>query len=833
MASPFRHFRKHQKTFFAVASVLAIGLFVFSRGSGGGPSNGTQRPTAPVASWNGGSLNEGQLGMLVQQRLITNDFLRKLFVQGGGQSIYDFPPNLPFVLLRSDDIHQVQIEVINTEVFASLAEKAGMSVSDDVINHYMEELGGGRLDSDDIVRLLAATGDGHVGTSEAIVFGTLRKLLLEHFYRNSYRDAASTLLPTQRWEDWRRINERISLEVAVLPTDDFLGEVKPPTDAELQQLYAEFKEYDPGLYDQIGGRELPTPNPGFAAPRRVTVQYLKGSLAERTEKLLGAVTEEEIVDYYERNKRTEFLKTSLDETDDFDNEGSADAAGGDDAGDAAAEGAGADGSTSEGAATDGETPAADAGPSGAAGEATDASPPTADGPAPAAESGAAEPAASEATPETGGATPESNAPSEGEAGAADQSSIARERSPFRLAALQAAAEPSAQAAAEDEAAADAAEGAASPAQVDAAPAGETASEAAAPVGETASDAPAPATGGAASTATEPPVEYEPLDAVRDEIRKTLAGEKAVDELKRQFNEARGKLQTEYNLYGRKVAINREAKKAPPAPPEKLKDLKWLADEFGVEFATTDPLTARELRETPVGAAVDEQSGRVNATQAAFQFLQLYEPFLGKDLDGDWYLVTKVADEPRKFPPFNEVRDQVVAAWKRSQAAKLAEQKGKELAKQAEAAAEPFDEFFKNAGYKVVPQTAMFSWRNYALAPGYGYPAMLSEVPELENIDPEFMQAAFSLKDSEIAVRPNHDHSATYVFRLHSRQYPPEELRRMFLREIGSWPGNSEINQENFATNSQAIDQSLATNVAGFEYDEEWLKRFRERATGQE
>jgi hypothetical protein len=836
MASPFRYFRKHTKAFMAVAAVICMFLFVFSSGGGGRNSQdeaGRRRANATVATWNGGSLTEGQLAMLVQNRLFTDQFLRRLFVQvGGGQSGYDLPTTVPTFLLQSDQHDYVELQVINTELFASLAEQAGITVSDAMINHYIEEFGLGRATTDDIRGLLGSIGSrGDAGGNEAVVFSTLRKLLMAHFYERSFNDVAATVLPEQRWEDWRRINERISLQAAVLPTEKFLAEAPEPTEAQLKELYNQHKDVDPDRIDTVGGKEMPSPSPGFAVPRRVTLQYLVGNLAERTTKLLPSVTDEEIADYYERNKRTEFVKTSLDAAGDFDVEfPPADEGDGSEGADPTAE------PGAEGAADSVPPETTESQPEGAAAEPAGSEEATGTPANESADAGASAAGATESgdagteTQATGEeSTPAVESPNEG-----DQSATKR-RSPFRLAALQT------DATVDETQSGDSTVGAgeeANAASVGTADAAGDASEQD-PTLPGSENTATPATDGSQAAdsadagslpAEEEPVEYLPLDDVRDEIRETLARDKAVVELERQIGQALVRLQGEYNVYGRNLVMSQEAEKAPPAVPEKLKSLAWLADEFGLEAKTTEPLTARELLETPVGMAADEQSGRINVTQAAFLTLEPYEPFLAKELDGNWYIVTKIADAPQRVPAFDEVRDQVAATWKRIEAAKLAEKKAKELAAAAEKSTEPFDQFFRAQGYEVVPQTAFFSWRNYALGPGLGYPAALSDIPELKNVGPEFMEAAFKLDGNATTGLLNYDHSAAYVIRLNSRQYTPDELKRLFLKEINAWTGNRDMQNERFSNIRQSIDSKLATDVAGFKFDEEWEKnRLAQRA----
>jgi hypothetical protein len=825
----FRYFRKHSKAFMATAAVICMFLFVFASGTGGsGNANDNKRiASATVATWDGGSINEGQLASLLRARLITNDFLRKLFFEGGGQNENDLPPGVPNFVVASERSRELEEDVITTEVFSSLATSAGMTVSDEIVNYYIEQFGLNRVDSNTVRSILANTGDGNVRGNEALVFATLRKLLLSYFYRRAYEDEAAVVMPEQRWEDWRRINEKISLTAAVLPIQRFLGDVPEPKEADLTRLYDQYKDKEPDLVYNVMLRELPSPDPGFAEPRRVKLQYLVGSVAERTKALLDTVTEEEIADYYERNKRSDFTKMEADAAEDFDNDAPA--------------------AEDTDAAPGADEPAASAEETAPAGE----SETPADGEAPASSDAPAEPSAEDAAPadaqpaeagaeppaESAGETPPSTPPATDApaAEAGDQSSN-RRPSPFRFAALQAAPAADATEAAEaTAAAADAAPGAddaeaetpATPASdapaVEAPAADDASNDAPAEGGTTATDAAdgAKPADGTPENESEEPIEYLPLAEVRDEIRETLARDKAVQQLETQIGEASAKLQTEYNQYGRAVVEAQVAEKSEPKPPAKLESLQWLADEYKLSLVTTEPLTQGQLFELEVGKAADDQSGRISVTQAMFTSLKPFEPFVAKELEGDWYLVLKTEDAPGRVPSFAEVRDKVALAWRRIEASKLAEKKAQELAKESESATESFEEFFKAKGYEVVPQTALFSWRSYSLGPGMGYPAELSEVPELKNVGQDFMAAVFSLKDDEVKSQLNFDHSAAYVFRLHSRQYTPDELKKRFLEEANTWTGGADMTRERFYVARRQLDQKLLVDVAKFEFDKEW------------
>ena len=90
MASPFRAFRKHQKTLIAVAGVVLMFVFVladplsqYMRSNSPDGRGGGRRPHDVAVKWTGGELTNAEMGQLVVQRLIVNNFLRQ--VQGTGQ----------------------------------------------------------------------------------------------------------------------------------------------------------------------------------------------------------------------------------------------------------------------------------------------------------------------------------------------------------------------------------------------------------------------------------------------------------------------------------------------------------------------------------------------------------------------------------------------------------------------------------------------------------------------------------------------------------------------------------------------------------------------------
>ena len=131
----------------------------------------------------------------------------------------------------------------------------------------------------------------------------------------------------------------------------------------------------------------------------------------------------------------------------------------------------------------------------------------------------------------------------------------------------------------------------------------------------------------------------------------------------------------------------EAKKQGETPtvalpqPENLKD---VAAKAGMNHEIT-PLLTREQAEQygQVSGAEVGLSRLSGGRRFAAEFFDtksgLYEPVELTDPQGTRFLVRKIADLPSRIPPLEEVRPQVVQAWKLEQARRLAEKAAQEFA----------------------------------------------------------------------------------------------------------------------------------------------------------
>ena len=228
MASPFRYFRKHQKAFLAVAAVVAMFVFVVGDAIFGyiGQSRGNSNPNTVVADWKGGSLTIQELTNLTQRRYFLSEFLNRLRMTGAQRIVAEggtpMMPSVPdFVLSEGISSRDVQLGVVTTRILAEQAKKAGMTVSDGMINQYLKETSFRRVSDQEILSLLTRVQQGNPRMLEEQLFSGLRELMLGNTYLESFKDNVRNVLPEQRWEDWRRINERIAVQAVPIVAAGF------------------------------------------------------------------------------------------------------------------------------------------------------------------------------------------------------------------------------------------------------------------------------------------------------------------------------------------------------------------------------------------------------------------------------------------------------------------------------------------------------------------------------------------------------------------------------------------------------------------------------------
>ncbi|TWT95884.1 periplasmic folding chaperone [Botrimarina colliarenosi] len=738
MATPLSAFNKYSGVLMAVMCVLLMFAFVVAdplMQYAGGGSGGSSGDNQVVATWNGGRVNERQLEQAVVHRNILSAFQQAVYEVGTRDAMEDGAQDLglrvqPIDLPRSRE-QGVEQSVVRTKIFAERAREAGMVVSDDMIVDYLRALGRDRVSNDQMREILSRmnAGNGRRATI-SFVFDLLREAMLANNYLASHAYVFQTILPEERWEDWKKVNERVVVEAAPLPIEAFLDEAPEPTDAEVEAFFEEYRGREPTteVLTGYGNVELPSAKPAFATPPRVKLAYLRADFAAAVEQATAEVTDEQIAQFYEDNKES-FIQADRGLFGDDGLLGSSELT----------EDESSDTAESD---TDEMDNAADE-------EAME-------------EEAAEAPAAEETTEE---ATEEAETP-------ADEAAPTESNNPLR----------NREAVEEEEE------------EEEEKNASDTAEPAAEPAEEETSDADDSV--------------YQPLEEVKDEIRRRLAIELAAKQIMDKMNRVKSTLDDDFAEFFDKQleaeAAGGEGKA--PAAPESLTNLKPLAEAEALELVEMDQASQMELRDTEVGRSRNTDSSDANALPGWYlafrsEDVDRYQPVLTRDADGNHYLMVVTERYPAVIPKLEDVRDQVVAAWKRDKAAEIALKKAEELAKQATEKGGSLAELLadqEDAPVKAddVLETDAFSLLTIGpVAPNARQvPLRLSQPEPLVAPGPDLLQAVFELKPGAVGAELNHDHSIAYVLRIAERIGAEDELRREFLRDGDRWVGGDALNQ---------------------------------------
>lgn len=307
MSNPLALFRKYQKAMLAVAAVgamLAFGILPtvssYLDSSSGGPSRGSNEGNPVVATWNGQQLRQSEIQGLVgrrQQLLMFQQAAQQMANERG----VSFKPGIIPQRLDAEGI-------LETLLYAEQAAELGVVVTDDaVVQHLEGYLAGGVINRNELAALLNKVTRGQLSQSALLegyrmemAANRLRVLSGGGAYNGFITEIATT--PAQALKYHEQLNRRMEAQVLEIPAADYVAEVTAePTDAEVQELYEQYK-------DQIA-----TPaskEPGFRQPKRITISWLKADFPEILKRETAKLTEDELKKYYEDNKES-YKKLSL------------------------------------------------------------------------------------------------------------------------------------------------------------------------------------------------------------------------------------------------------------------------------------------------------------------------------------------------------------------------------------------------------------------------------------------------------------------------------------------------------------------------------------------
>jgi hypothetical protein len=690
-----------------------------------------------LVSWRGTSVNGEQAQRLLQKNYQCQSFLQRVaseVIKGGGS------PKVPGFRSdgRSIDLGLTpnnQIAVLRSQILAAKAKEMGIDFDDSAVDSYLRAFTDGRISTQRFAEMMRE--------QDKLSRFDLYQFLKTEFSANVIEKAAMAgladgsmpvLTPGKNWQMFLRFRQRARIEAFPVLVDDFLPQVtETPSDAELQTLFDAGKERPADRF---------RPEPGFLRRYAADLEFVSGSLEKFVSAEQAKLTEEQILKAYEERVKEGRFQVPVPATTE-----------------PPAAAPGATPPTQPEPATPEPAPANTPEPNPPSPEPGTPADPANAPPAPSPSNDGAEP---EKAPPAGDRPPAVEAPGEpggGEPAAGDQAQRTG-RSEVRLVSFQE--QPATEGVAQDPT-----------------PPSDTPAIVAPDEGQP--PAPAGATAPVAgSTGAPPAMRTQTLDEVRAQLTRDLA----MNDARTKMTEALEKVQNQMLTYSEEMQIHlrsQEAGDTSVAKPAPI-DLAKVADEAGLTYGRTGMVDADSVQSLPIGRSNVGQASF--ASQVLVPGLGTYQPFSSNALELDagftTYLFWKTEERAAKVPTFSEAREEVVAAWKREKARKLAEKKAQDLVGLLDQQTEsPWNAVLSETERPLVVQPSTFSWmqppQSFLGAP------FLSTVEGVESPGEDFMRQVFSTPVGKSTVAANAPKSIYYVVRVAEVIPQGKDLQELFAR----------------------------------------------------
>jgi len=317
----------------------------------------------------------------------------------------------------------------------------------------------------------------------------------------------------------------------------------------------------------------------------------------------------------------------------------------------------------------------------------------------------------------------------------------------------------------------------------------------------------------------PPV-IQPFAEVRDLLAPRLAEEKAQEEINEVFHRLRDEVLIPYadeylSALDEQEDAGRHGGSDEVVFPEPL-DLKALAEKENLNYEITPLLTREEAERYGAISGAEVGTTRLSGGRRfAEEFFEsrtsLYDPVELTDILGTRFLARKVKDEEPRIPPLDEVRSDVIAAWKEAKARPLAEKAAQDLAARIKENGGKIDED-RIDDYRVISIPPITRTQMGGMPASIFEPAPEAEtpIPDVPLAGDEFRDAYFGIQPGEAAVAPNQPKTEYYVITLDRRE--PASFAELYAPTGEEFRFKMLVNQE-----------------ASRQQDEFWMGRLRAQA----
>jgi hypothetical protein len=760
MASPFAFFRKNQRAWMAALVIVAIVSFVilpnlddFVR-----PDNQNRRNTQTLVSWKGGNINADKLEKYQMVHAQTYNIFSRManeVIQAGGMpKVPGFSVGPQGIEIGIEQPQNIQ-SVLQVRLMAEAAKKRGVIVDDRTVDQFIQNFSDKRISAKRFAEIISEVAGQSLTKFDMYDFlrdEIAKQLLVQMGYSGLAFSQQSLVSPSKNWMNYQKFQQRAKIEAYPVFVDQYLDKVTAkPSEQELRLLYDKAKD----LISFPGN-----PEPGFRLRYRANIEFLLADLNVFLKDEESKITDEVLKTTYESRVKEGAYKVPVDEFK------------------PTTPAAPADKPASETPVDDKPSENKPSEDKPAAADKPSKEEPTKDKPAkeePGKDESAKEPAEGKAAeapstsdkPEVPSETPAQETPPKSE------SSRREERTSMRLVAFQ------------EEKAEVKTEVKAEVTSEDAVKPAETSPDAKTEVAKT--DDAKSTDSNAEKKEPEKPTRTRTFEEVQQDLRRELAMQPAQQRLQGAVNKARDVMDN----YTNQLQLYRPKE---PQGPDNVKpnmpSLVEIASQLGLSYGKTGMVDSVSVEELPIGRSFTNfdsgQSQGYNfemfARSVFTNRLRLLQPATSQGFAGGTsqsFVFWKIEEANSRVPPYDEVREQVLSAWKLAEARKLATKAAEELAGSINSGNEsdPWTRLLDKSLQPLVLKPPMFTWLQPMLTGNEGIqPSM---VEGIDQAGQAFMEKSFSTPIGKAAVAMDAAQMKCFVIRVVERNPNDEQLLTEF------------------------------------------------------
>jgi peptidyl-prolyl cis-trans isomerase D len=271
-----------------------------------------------------------------------------------------------------------------------------------------------------------------------------------------------------------------------------------------------------------------------------------------------------------------------------------------------------------------------------------------------------------------------------------------------------------------------------------------------------------------------PPNVQPFEEVRALLAPRLAEERALSEIQDRFARVKDTEMIPFaDKYLGVLDEQDDAKKqggtggsTPPLPLPT--DLQPVAEREGLNYEKTGLLTREEAARHGTIATAEVgltplSGGKKFAEEVFDAKTNLFEPIELTDAIGTRFLIRKTKDEPPHVPALDEVRSDVILAWKLAQARPLAEKAAREIAEQIKSKGGTIKEpKVDSYSVRTIPPVSRTQQSFQPASMFEPSPVTETPIPEVSHPGEAFRDTYFGLRKGEVEVAVNQPKTVYYV-----------------------------------------------------------------------